>query len=94
MDAEIRHDADRSTYELVVDGEVAAHAVARDGEGDVTVMPHTVVDPARRGQGLGEVLVRGALDDLRRRGRRVVPTCWFVAEVMDRHDEYADLRVG
>jgi uncharacterized protein len=57
-------------------------------------MPHTVIDPARRRQGLGAELVRGALDDLRRRGHRVVPSCWFVAEFIDDHPDYVDLLAG
>jgi predicted N-acetyltransferase YhbS len=48
--------------------------------------------PARRNQGLGAQLVRGALDDVRRKGAKVVPMCWFVAEFIEEHPEYADLR--
>jgi len=40
---------------------------------------------------LGAVLVRHALDDVRAKGRTIVPTCWFVAEFVDLHPEYADL---
>jgi hypothetical protein len=44
-----------------------------------------------RNRGLGAELVRGALDDVRRNGRTVVPQCWFVAQFIDEHPEYADL---
>ncbi len=44
-----------------------------------------------RNQGLGEVLVRGALDDVLARGGTVVAQCWYVAEFIDQHPEYADL---
>lgn len=88
---DVRDAPQRSRYELVDDGEVVAYADYREHDGDL-MFPHTVVDPSRRGQGLGEVLVRAALDDVRRRGRRVVPTCWFVAAFLDRHADYADLR--
>ena len=86
----VRDNPERQRYELVVDGEVlgiADYVV----QGDVIVMPHTVIAPARRGQGLGAVLVAGALDDIRRSGRTVVPRCWYVAEFIDDHQEYADL---
>jgi uncharacterized protein len=88
---EVRKNEERSRYELLDGAEVVAVAdyQVRD---DVLVMPHTVVDPARRGQGLGEQLVRHALDDVRGSGRRVLPACWFVAEFMEQHPEYADLR--
>lgn len=91
MATEVRDNPQRSRYELLIDGEVVGVA-DYDGEGDVLVFPHTEIEPARRGSGLGAELVRGALDDVRRRGRRVVPSCWYVAQFIDEHPEYADLR--
>ena len=44
-----------------------------------------------RKQGLGAELVRGALDDVRARGSTVLAQCWYVAEFIDQHPEYADL---
>lgn len=79
-----------SRYELRVDGELAGIAdyVERDGS---VVLPHTVIDASRRGQGLGAVLVQGALDDIRPTGRTVVPSCWYVAEFIDENPSYKDL---
>jgi uncharacterized protein len=59
--------------------------------GDTVVFTHTEVDPETEGHGVGSQLVRGALDDVRRQGRRVVPQCPFVREYIVGHDEYADL---
>ena len=87
---ELRHDADGSRYELVVDGEVVAVADYRD-DGTTVVMHHTYTEPQHRGNGYAAQLVQGALDDLRTRGRTIVPTCWFVAEFVDAHPEYRDL---
>lgn len=50
---------------------------------------HTEVEPKR--QGLGGELVKGALDDVRARGLKVVPVCPFVHAYIRRHPEYADL---
>ncbi|WP_213454937.1 GNAT family N-acetyltransferase [Rhizomonospora bruguierae] len=61
---------------------------------EALVFVHAETDPTVRGRGLGTVLVRGALDDVRRRGTKVVPNCPFVAEVIDRNPEYADLLAG
>jgi predicted GNAT family acetyltransferase len=77
-------------YELHVDGELAGIADYVERE-DVVVIPHTEIDPSRRGQGLGAVLVQGALDDLRPTGRRVVPSCWYVAQFIDENPSYKDL---
>lgn len=90
MTTEVLHEPDRSRYLLKTDGAVAGVADYTD-RGDALVFHHTEIDRARRGHGLGSVLVRGALDDVRARGRRVVPTCWFVAEFVDLHPDYADL---
>ncbi|HSL59903.1 MAG TPA: GNAT family N-acetyltransferase [Acidimicrobiales bacterium] len=91
MRTEIRHEPDRSRYELLVDGEPVGVCDYRT-EGERVVLPHTVIDPALRGRGLGAVLVAAALDDIRGTGRTVVPTCWFVADFIAEHPEYHDLR--
>jgi len=93
VDTVVRNNPDRSRYELIVDGHVVGNADYRI-DGDVVVMPHTVIDPSRRGGGLGAVLVKGALDDIRRAGRTVVPACWFVAEFLELNPDYAELRAG
>ena len=90
MTSEVHHDAERSRYELLVDGRLVGVADYRD-RGDALVFHHTEIDPARRGAGLGAELVRHALDEVRARGRRIVPTCWFVAEFVEHHPEYGDL---
>ena len=89
----MRHNEGLSRYELVVDDEVAGIADYRV-EGDTWVFPHTEIDPRQRGRGLGEQLVRGALDDVRRRGAKVRPQCWFVREFIDANPDYGELRAG
>jgi len=87
---EVRDATDRNRYELLDDGQVIGIAEYRD-DGSQVVFPHTVINPDRRGNGLGEVLVRHALDDMRAKGRTIVPACWFVAEFVGLNPEYADL---
>ncbi|WP_406206483.1 GNAT family N-acetyltransferase [Kitasatospora sp. NBC_01560] len=57
----------------------------------LVVFPHTVVEPAFEGQGIGGALARAALDDARRRGLPVLATCPFIKAWMVRHPEYAEL---
>lgn len=90
MSHEVRRDDAARRYELWVDGEQVGTADFRV-EGDTVVMPHTVIDRQRRGQGFGALLVEGALADVRAQGRRVVPACWYVREYLDAHPEAADL---
>lgn len=86
----VQNAEDRSRYELVLDGQVVGIADYRD-DGRRVVMPHTEITPQLRGRGLGDVLVAGALDDLRSQGRTVVPACWFVAEFIERNADYGDM---
>lgn len=90
MPTEVVNVPESSRYVIRVDGETKGFADYRV-EGDRIVFPHTVIDPASRGHGLGAVLVAGALDDVRSTGRQVVPTCWYVAQFIDSNPEYQDL---
>ena len=49
---------------------------------------------ALEGKGLGSTLARSVLDDIRRRGLKVVPECPFIAAFIKRHAEYTDLVAG
>jgi predicted GNAT family acetyltransferase len=89
-DLEVRDNEQQRRYEIVQDGRVIGIADYQVS-GDAVVFPHTEIDSSLRGQGFGAVLVRGALDDVRRQGKRVVPQCWYVAQFIDEHPDYADL---
>jgi predicted GNAT family acetyltransferase len=89
-DARVEDNPDELRYELHVDGDLVGEIRYRRQEGALALV-HTEIDPALEGQGLGAVLVRGALDDLRARGELVVPVCPYVRTFIRRHPEYADL---
>jgi uncharacterized protein len=93
-DMRVQHRADASRYELYVGDDLAGIADYRERDDGSLVFPHTEIDPARRGQGLGAVLVQGALDDVRSNGGTVVPQCWYVAQFIRQHPEYRDLAAG
>ena len=101
MTTEVRDNPEKSRYELLEDGKLLGVADYRPmgavTSGDtpgprVMAFPHTEIVPSRRNQGLGKELVKGALDDVRRKGAKVVPYCWFVAEFIEENPEYADLK--
>lgn len=75
-------------YELL-DGDELVGRIDYRARSSALAFIHTKVQPKRRG--LGSELVKGALDDVRTRGLRVVPVCPFVEAYIRRHPEYADL---
>jgi uncharacterized protein len=77
-------------FEIRADGELAGFAAYRAGERAI-VFTHTEIDPAYEGKGLGSVLVRSALDEVRSRGHAVLPACPFVRSFVERHPDYLDL---
>lgn len=90
MPIDVRRNDERSRYEARVDDRLVAIADFRVA-GDTVVFPHTEVVPDMRGQGVGQELVRAALDDVRSGGRRVRALCWYVRQFLEEHEEYGDL---
>lgn len=87
---------DQHRYEARIDGDLAGFIQYRSlievrSASAQVVLIHTEVAPAFGGKGVASALARGALDDLRARGARVVPECEFVAGWISTHDDYADL---
>ncbi len=85
----IRDNPEAQRFELETSAGLAVAEYRRDGA--TLIVFHTEVPPALRGQGIGEKLVRGVLDEVRRRGEKVVPRCWYVREFVASHPEYRDL---
>jgi len=76
-------------YELAVDGHIAAtYYEIADG---VITFAHTEVPPELGGKGIGSKLVKGALDQVRANGLKVIAQCPFVKAWIDKHPDYADL---
>ena len=84
---------ERHRYEAVLDGRVVGISQYSLTD-DVITFLHTEVDQSAEGKGIGSRLAAGALDDVRRRGLRVVARCPFIAAYIRRHRDYADLLAG
>jgi predicted GNAT family acetyltransferase len=76
-------------YELTVEGHLAA-TYYKISDGVITFI-HTEVPPELGGKGVGSALVKGALDQVRADGLKVIPQCPFVKAYIGKHAEYADL---
>src|SRR5438309_4806440 len=55
------------------------------------IITHTETPRALRGRGIASELINGALDLIRRDGKKVIAGCGFVADYLDKHPEDADL---
>jgi predicted GNAT family acetyltransferase len=87
---DVVHLPEKHRYEIRDGGKAVGAAHYRPEPGRV-VFTHTKVSDAYAGQGLGAVLVRAAVDDVRASGLRIVPVCPFVAAFLRRHREYDDV---
>lgn len=76
-------------YEMPIVDDVIAAAYYRI-EGDTVILIHTEVPFEYSGQGIGSRLAEGVFNLIRHSGRKVMPTCSFMAS----HPEYRDLVVG
>jgi uncharacterized protein len=76
-------------FELAVEGHLAA-TYYKLSDGVITFV-HTDVPPELGGKGVGSALVKGALDQVRAGGLKVIAQCPFVKAYIDKHAEYADL---
>jgi uncharacterized protein len=81
---------ERGRFEIRVDDRVVGLASYHVDDGVMT-LPHTEVDPAMGGRGLGTALVAGVLEAARERGLHVLPYCSFVRRYIQQHPELVDL---
>lgn len=90
-DIDIQHDSTVHRFLCEVDGHTGSVEYRREG-GVMTIL-HTDVPEQIGGRGIASRLVRAALDFARAEGLRVVPRCSYTAAWIERHPDYADLRV-
>jgi len=86
---EIVNNRTHHRYELAVDGHLAAtyYEIADR----VITFTHTEVPPELGGKGVGSKLIKGALDQVRVEGLKVIAQCPFVKAYIEKHPDYADL---
>ena len=85
----VRNNTTLNRYELDV-GEAVAFANYRLTPGAV-IITHTETPPALRGRGVASQLVKGALEQIRADGLKVVAGCSFVVDYLRDHPEFSDI---
>ena len=87
MDPRVVDNPEELRYELWLGEELAGEIRYIRGDDGEVVLVHTEIEPRYEHQGLGNVLVQGALDDLRERGIEYRVICPFVAAYLRRHPQ-------
>ena len=87
--AAVRDNKALSRFEMDVDGAVAFANYRLTPQ--AVIITHTETPRALRGRGIGSELVKGALDQIRADGRKVIAGCGFVVDYLYKHPEFADL---
>lgn len=93
METQIEHQPEKGRFVAPLDDGQGVLAYARAGD-DRLNFYRTWVPPSHRHRGIGEDLVLTGMEHARSEGKKVIPTCPFVASVVERHPEYGDLVVG
>lgn len=93
MQLEVQHDEAAHKYFVLVGGQESVVEYHPAGERTLNFW-HTFVPPELRGKGIAEELVQQALEDVLRRGYRVIPSCWYVRLYIDRHPRFREALAG
>jgi predicted GNAT family acetyltransferase len=86
----VHDDAEHDRYVVEVDGKVAGYTVYHIRGGRYFFV-HTEIKLGFGGQGVGSMLARHALDDVREKGGMIIPICPFIRAFVDEHPEYESL---
>jgi len=84
----IEHDESAHRFVLGRDG-VESYLLYRPIDPLAMDFVSTWVHPQLRGRGIGSRIVEHALEWAKVRGLKIVPTCWFVDEFIERNPKYA-----
>ncbi|NJD31243.1 MAG: N-acetyltransferase [Gammaproteobacteria bacterium] len=84
------HGASGGRWVAVVEGHEAEMTYSR-ASAALIIVDHTGVPDALRGRGVGQALVRRAVEDARREGFRIIPLCPFAKAQFEHHAEWRDV---
>ena len=83
MSDQIRDNADRSRYELEIDGQIVFANYRRDGA--ILSILHVEAPIPLRGTGAASRLMQGIVEIARATGAKIVPLCSYAAAWLRRH---------
>ena len=93
-DVHVHHHPDLRRFTADVGADEEAVLAYRELAGGTLDLQHTVVPEEARGGGVGDALVRAAVDYARRHDVKLIPTCPYVEAWLERHPGEADVFAG
>ena len=90
QDITVVHEPERSRFAVYESGQTAylSYHVLEDGTLDFA---YTYTPLAIRGRGIATAIIRTALEYAKDQGKKIEPTCPFVATYIDRHRNYQEI---
>jgi predicted GNAT family acetyltransferase len=85
----VQDNTDEQRFELKIEGQTAF--VYYERKPGIITLTHTDVPLVMSGKGVASRLIKGALEQVRAQGLKVVAECPFVQGYLGKHPEYGDL---
>ncbi|UOR10483.1 GNAT family N-acetyltransferase [Halobacillus amylolyticus] len=73
------------------EGELIAEISVVPAGSDQLIVDHTFVSEERRGEGIGEKLIKEVVQFARNEGKTIIPLCSFTKSVIDRNENHQDV---
>lgn len=89
MKHSITNNLEKNRYELSVDGTMAVADYIHVK--DKIIITHTIVPEELEGKGIGSLLIKQVLEDIKVRDLYVVPECEFVRTYIEKHPEWKSI---
>ncbi len=87
---EVKNNQSKNQFEADLDGKTALIKYRKEADGTLNLF-HTEVPEEFEGKGIGNQLVKNALEQIKADNLKINPSCAFVAAYIKRHPEYENL---
>lgn len=87
---EVKNNEELYQFEAEIDGEKALIGYRLEDDETFNLL-HTEVPEKFEGKGVGSALVKQTLEQIKDAGKKIIPSCPFVAAYIKRHSEYQEL---
>lgn len=89
MDYQLIDNTEKNQYEFHVNGFIPKIQYRKTG--NKIYLTHTEVPVELQGKGIGNLLIKEVLEDIKQKELKLVPICPFVAAYIKRHPEWSFL---